>query len=170
MGAEDTLERLVSPFVEPFAILGEAGLAGFGIGAAHQSGAFLTGSDYPWWTRGIVAEAESSRVMLELGILGFFFVYLFRIWIALSALRAAFVLKTRSARSLALVLALFLGIQVLGAVIFNPTMNVLYWFAVGMLFALYRYEARDAWLARNPQVIPAMRLPRGAGGGRIRNA
>lgn len=170
MGTDDTLSRLVSPLVEPFYILEGAGLAGFGIGAAHQSGAYLTGSDFPWWTNGMTAEAESSKVMLELGILGFFFVYLFRIWIALSALRAAFVLKSRAGRSIALMLALFLGVQIFGAVIFNPTMNVLYWFAVGMLFALYRYEARDVWLARNRQVIPGMRLPRGAGGGRIRNA
>jgi hypothetical protein len=170
MGTEDTLERLVSPLVEPFYILGEAGPVGFGIGAAHQSAAFLVGSEYSWWTNGMVAEAESSRVMLELGILGFFFVFLFRIAIALTALRAAFALKSRAGRSLALMLALFLGLQIFGAVIFNPTMNVLYWFAVGMLFALYRYEERDAWLARNQQVLPGLQIPGGAGGGRIRNA
>lgn len=147
MTAEDTLSRLLAPFVEPFEILGEAGLAGFGIGAAHQSASFLVESEYSYWTNGMVAEAESSRVMLELGIMGFFFVFLFRIGIAIAALRAAFVMRERGGRTLALVLAMFLGTQIFGAVIFNPTMNLLYWFAVGMLFALYRFEVRDALLA-----------------------
>jgi hypothetical protein len=170
MGTDDSMERILYSLTEPFVILQEAGIAGFGIGAAHQSAGFLVGSDYPWWTKGMMAEAETSKVMLELGILGFILVFLFRIAIAFAALRAAFVLKTRSGRSLALVLALFLGLQIFGSVIFNPTMNVLYWFAVGMLFALYRFEERDAVLAREQQVTPGLRIPDGAGDGRIRNA
>lgn len=170
MGSDDTLSRLVAPLVEPFSILGEAGIAGFGIGAAHQSAAFLSGSEYSWWTEGIVAEAESSRVMLELGILGFVFVFLFRIGITICALRTAFELKSRPGRSLALVLAIFLGLQIFGSVIFNPTMNVLYWFAVGMLFALHRYEERDAWIAGDQNVMPGIWNPGSAERGRNRNA
>jgi len=162
LGAGDTVSRVFAPLVEPFDILEEAGPAGFGIGAAHQSAAYLVGSGYPWWTKGIVAEAESSRVMLELGILGFALVFVFRIAITLYALRAAFVLRSRRARSIALVLAMFLGFQVFGSVIFNPTMNVLYWFAVGMLFALHRYELRDAWRVRQRGAIGVMRNPAGA--------
>lgn len=163
MTADDTMDRLISPFTEPFQILVEGGLAGFGIGAAHQSAAFLAGSDYSYWTDGIVAESETSRVMLELGILGFFLVFLFRIVIALSALRAAFTLQSRPARSLALALAMFLGTQVLGSVIFNPTMDVLYWFAVGILFALYRYDERDAELAGSRSWAPEGRARLGGG-------
>jgi hypothetical protein len=150
-GVSDTLSRVLAPFVEPAQIFEEAGFGGFGIGAAHQSAAFLTGSAYPWWTNGIIAEAETSRVMLELGLPGFFLVYLFRVAIAAFALRAAFALNSRRGRSMALMLALFLGLQIGGAVIFNPTMNVLYWFAVGMVFALHRYAARErerAWYRR----------------------
>ena len=169
MGTDDLLERMVSPLIQPFEILGEAGLAGFGIGAAHQSATFLVGSDYSWWTNGMLAEAESSKVMLELGILGFFFLYLFRISIALTALRAAFALKSREGRSLALVLSLFLGIQIFGAVIFNPTMNVLYWFAVGMIFALYRYDAREFSSPQQTPVFPGLPGPKHTGR-RIRNA
>ena len=165
--AEDTFSRVVSPIVEPLAIAEEAGFFGFGIGAAHQSAAFLTGSPYPWWTRGIVAEAETSRVMLELGVPGFVLVFVFRIAIALYALHAAFVLRSRPARSIALVLALFLGFQVFGAVIFNPTMNVLYWFAVGLVFALYRYEERDARVAQRGAVIPRFRAAAGTGRTRV---
>ena len=168
MSTYDTLDRLISPFTEPFQILVNAGPAGFGIGAAHQSAGFLTGSDYSYWTDGIVAESETSRVMLELGILGFFLVFLFRIAIALYALRAAFTLRSRGSRSLALMLAIFLGTQIIGAVIFNPTMNVLYWFAVGMLFALYRYDERDGWLARRRRSVVIGGEPFGAG--RIWNA
>lgn len=167
--SDDALERMVSPLIEPFMILQEAGLAGYGIGAAHQSATFLVGADYSWWTKGLATESESSKVMLELGILGFFLVFLFRIAIAFAAFRAAFNLKSREGRSLALVLALFLGIQVFGAVIFNPTMNVLYWFAVGMLFALYRYEEREALLSQERLAIPGTPGARNTGR-RIRKA
>jgi hypothetical protein len=147
----DAAWRLLAPLIEPFELLGEAGAAGFGIGAAHQSAAFLVGSRYSWWTNGIVVEAETSRVMLELGILGFVLVFLFRILIALWALRAALRLRARPARSLALFLALYLALQVFSAVIFNPTANFLYWFSVGLLFAIVRLDARAA-----PAVRPAL--------------
>lgn len=162
VGSGDTFSRIAAPLIEPFDILEEAGPAGFGIGAAHQSAAYLVGTSYPWWTKGIVAESETSRVMLELGIPGFTLVFLFRIAIALFALRSAFLLKSRRARSIALVLALFLGFQVVGSVIFNPTMNVLYWFAVGMLFALHRYEMRDALRVGQRRAIAVMRNAAGA--------
>ena len=67
-----------------------------------------------------------------------------------------------------LVLAMFLGTQIFGAVIFNPTVDVLYWYAVGMLFAVHRYAARDAQLVRNPRLAPGDRLPVEVRGGRIR--
>jgi len=155
---EDTLSRVVSPVVEPFLIFEDAGFAGFGIGAAHQAAAFLVGSGYPWWTGGIVAEAETSRVMLELGMPGFILVFVFRIGIVLFALRAAFLLPSRAARSAALVLALFLGFQIFGAVIFNPTMNVLYWFAIGMVFALYRFAKLDVRVARYRAALTRQRI------------
>lgn len=161
-GSDDTLSRFVSPVIEPFLILERAGPAGFGIGAAHQSAAFLVGSAYPWWTDGIAAEAETSRVMLELGILGFALVFLFRVWVALWALRAALRLKSRPARSIALLLALYLAAQVFGAVIFNPTMNLLYWFAIGLMFAICRFEAREALAAGTQRFMPALRFHRSA--------
>lgn len=164
---QDTLSRVFSPVVEPLLMSEKAGFFGFGIGAAHQSAAFLTGSPYPWWTNGIVAEAETSRVMLELGVAGFVLVFVFRIAIALFALHAAFVLRTRQARSIALVLALFLGFQVLGSVIFNPTMNLLYWFAVGIVFALYRFEERGVRVARSRVVMPRFDAALGAGSRRV---
>jgi O-antigen ligase len=159
-GADDTLSRLVSPLVEPFRIFDEAGVFGFGIGAAHQSAAFLVGSAHSWWTNGLVAEAESSRVMLELGIVGFLLVFLFRVLITLAALRAAFTLKSPPARTLALILALYLGLQIFGAVVFNPTSDLLYWFAVGLLFTLHRFQAREARAPRAPRAIPQLQLQR----------
>jgi len=165
----DSIARLLAPIVEPLVMAKEAGFFGFGIGAAHQSATFLTGSAYPWWTNGIVAEAETSRVMLELGVPGFVLVFVFRIAIALYAFYAAFVLNTRPARSIALVLALFLGFQVIGSVIFNPTMNVLYWFAVGMVFALFRYEVRDVRVARHRGFMERIGTAAVAGSRRVQN-
>lgn len=142
-GGDDELERLTSQIIEPLDIFFSVGIFGYGIGAAHQSAAFLAGTDISWWTDGLVAEAESSKIMIELGAIGFVLTYVFRIAITITAFRAAFVLKTRAARSLALMIAMFLGLQIFGAVIYNPTMNVLYWFSVGMLFALYRFDERE---------------------------
>jgi hypothetical protein len=141
---EDVLERAFGPLVEPFKIMEETGVMGFGIGAAHQSGPYLAGTPFRWWTDGLVAEAETSRVTIETGFLGLTLVFLFRIGIALAALGASLRFRRRQARVLALAIALFLGLQIMGAVIFNPTMNLLYWFAIGMLFALHRFEARSA--------------------------
>lgn len=138
--SEDAEGRFVSTMVEPFEILELVGVAGFGIGAAHQSASYLVGDGYSWWTDGLVGEAETTRVMLELGPLGFLLVFLFRILLALSALRAALMLRLRAHRALALAIGLFLMLHVFGAVIFNPTANVYYWFAAGLLFSLYRLE------------------------------
>ena len=141
-GTDDVLSRLIAPLTEPFHVMEQVPVFGFGIGAAHQSAAFLVGSSHSWWTDGLVVEAESSRVMLELGAVGFVLVFLSRVLVTVAALRAALVLRSAPARTLALVLALFLGLQIFGAVVFNPTNDLLYWFAVGLLFALYRLEER----------------------------
>jgi hypothetical protein len=161
-GGDDALWRLASPFVEPFAILEQAGAVGFGIGTAHQSAPFLMGSAHSWWTHGILAEAEAARVMLELGVLGFALVFLLRLGLALWALRAALSLKSRAARSVAIFIALYLCAQAFGAVIFNPTANVLYWFAAGVLFALCRFEARGRMETAQRRAVRALRLHRSA--------
>jgi hypothetical protein len=156
-GADDPLSRLTAPLIEPFYIPERAGALGFGIGAAHQSAVFLAGSAHSWWTDGLVVEAETSRVMLELGVPGFLLVFLFRVLIALAALRAALLLKSRTSRTFALALALYLGLQIFGAVIFNPTNDLLYWFAVGILFALHRLDARQAGAAAAQRALPRFR-------------
>jgi hypothetical protein len=161
-GGDDTLWRLASPFVEPFAILEQAGPVGFGIGAAHQSAQFLMGSAHSWWTQGILAEAEAARVMLELGILGFMLVFTLRVWLAVWALRVALSLKSRAARSLALFIALYLCAQAFGAVIFNPTANVFYWVAAGVLFAVCRFEARGRFGPTQRHAISGLPLQRSA--------
>jgi hypothetical protein len=163
-GEEDVVGRILSPAIEPFILLEEAPVLGFGIGAAHQSGTFITGSAFRWWTGGLVAESETSRVTLELGLPGLVLVVMLRIGVALLALRGAFALRSRLSRVLALGIALFLSIQVTGSVIFNPTMNLLYWFAVGLLFALHRLDAP----ARAPAMLDRMAAPLAAAAARGR--
>lgn len=165
--SQDAMARVIGPLVEPVDLLTEVGPLGFGIGAAHQSAPFLLGSRYPWWTQGIVTEEETSRITLELGIIGLVLVLLFRIGVTALALRAAFSLKSRQSRSIALAIGLFLGIQIFGAIIFNPTMNVLYWFAVGTLFALYRYSGRDAQRVRDWAKHEGSRVRVSMGGARV---
>lgn len=138
--SDDAISRLVGPLEEPFRMLEHAGFWGFGIGATHQASSYLVGTRFPWWTGGLWAEAETTRVMMELGPIGFVLMYSVRIVLFAMALRAAFTLKAPAHRALALALALFFALHVPGAVIFNVTAGVYYWFAAGLLFALFRLE------------------------------
>lgn len=156
--SDDTVSRVISPLVEPFEILEKAGLLGFGIGASHQSASFLVGDASSWWTNGIVAEAETTKVMLELGLPGFILVFLSRVILATLALRAALILRSGPQRAIALALGLFFLLHLTGAVIFNPTANLYYWFSAGVLFLLHRFDrevgARAQW-RQAPVVQPA---------------
>lgn len=150
-GSDDTTSRVVSPMVEPFMILEDVGAFGFGIGASHQSASFLVGDTFPWWTNGIYAEAETTRVMLELGLPGFVLVFLTRLMLVVVALRAALTLRSGPYRAMALALGSFFLIHLFGAVIFNPTANLYYWFAAGMLFLLHRFDREAGESARMRQ-------------------
>lgn len=149
VGSQDTLSRLVGPFVEPFTEMDKLDVFGFGIGAMHQSGSVLTGSDFPWWTREIMYESESTKVLAEVGPVGFLLVYAVRIVLLFQAIRFAYRLSDKSKRSLAAVIAMFFALSLPGAVIFNPTANMFYWFSAGLLYYLARSDQRNLSMARN---------------------
>jgi hypothetical protein len=139
---EDFAGRLVSPFAAPLHILDEAGVLGFGIGSTHQAATALLGrgADYNW-LGGAAPEAESGKVMLELGPMGFAFVYFLRIQLAVFALRQALRLRTRFHRALATGAFLQALVAIPGAAIFDPTGALYYWFAVGLLAVAVRLDA-----------------------------
>jgi hypothetical protein len=170
--SEDIASRLTFPFVSPVHMLPHAGLFGFGIGATHQAAAALTGGIQNAWLINVAPEAETGRVMLEIGPLGFFAVYLVRLALAAFAFRQALRLRLLFHRAVAISALLFLIVQIPGGIIFDVTAGVYYWFLAGLVFLAVRLDrqavlaARSAALAASRPESPAAAAPvsvRGSG-------
>ena len=140
-GSSDVRERILLPFVNPFRIAPEIGLVGYGTGATHQMAEAVTESLVPYsWLDHHQYEDEPSRVMVELGLVGFVAFFAFRLGLVLLGLRAVFRLSRPLPRGLALSsLLLFLG-QLTGGVVFNVTGGVYYWFFGGLLLLAERLD------------------------------
>jgi hypothetical protein len=137
----DVGPRILAPFTAPFRILPDAGLAGYGIGATHQTATAFTQGFVPYyWLHGLASEAESGRVMLELGPVGFLLVYFVRIYLIGYALRQVLVMKTVFYRSLATACLLFFLAQLVGSIVFDVTSGLYYWFFGGLLLTAQRLE------------------------------
>jgi hypothetical protein len=154
--SEDVASRMSFPFVSPVHMLPHAGLLGFGIGATHQAAKALTGGVENPWLVNVTPEAETGRVMLELGPVGFFFVYLIRIAVAAFAFRQALRLRTLFHRAVATSALLFFLVQIPGGVIFDVTAGVYYWFLAGLVFLVVRLD-QQVVLAR--AASPTTRRP-----------
>jgi len=151
-GEQEVAGRMLYPFTAPLHAFEDGGLFGFGIGSTHQALTSITGGAVPeFWLRGIAFEAESGRVMLELGPLGFFLIFPVRILLAGLAYRLATTLRSRLHRGLAASCLAYLLSQVVGNVVFDPTNGMLYWFFAGLLLTLERIEATAA--------VPALAKP-----------
>lgn len=154
-GATDVRARVASPLRSPYLLLPDVGLVGFGIGATHQSAPTLAPRVPPYsWLRGLGAvEAETGKVLLELGPLGFLLIYFIRIYLAIFAFRQVFRLRTRFHRALAVAAFLFLLAQIPGGVVFDVTAGVCYWLFAGLLATAMRLD-RQAALAASAQPAP----------------
>jgi hypothetical protein len=160
LGIEDVPARLTLPFEAPFRVIGDAGPLGFGIGATHQTAAAVTHGIPPYiWLRGLLLEAESGRVMLELGAIGFAIIYLIRIYLILFALSQVFKLRTRFHRSLAVGSFLFLLGSLPGGIVFEVVSGVYYWTFVGLLFAAMRLDQEAVWAAAAAQAASPRAAP-----------
>ncbi len=158
-GSQDVLARIVGPFVAPFELAGEVGFLGLGIGASHQTAEAVTKGVAPYsWLRGLHQEAEPSKIMLELGILGWFLIFLARIGLVVAGLRAVFRLRSSFHRVVATSCALLFLAHTMGGVVFNVTGGVLYWFFGGLLMLVLRLDREQAiarWMAhRAAQAAP----------------
>lgn len=159
-GTSDVKERLATPFLQPFDLLPHAGLFGFGIGATHQTAVAVTPGVVPYsWTRGIVVEGETGRIMLELGGLGFVLLYLVRLYLPLLALRRLGTLRVPWFRAVATSCFLFLLAQILGGVVFDVVTGVFYWFFAGLLMRVIQMDREAVAAARN-EPAPRSTLPR----------
>jgi hypothetical protein len=163
-GVSDVSGRVNAPLLTPWELLPQVGLLGFGIGATHQTAATLAPGVVPYsWLHGLRVEVESGRVMLELGPLGFLFVYFVRLYLTVYAFGQARALRTRFHRSLATASFLFFLAAIPGGVVFDVTSDLYYWFFAGLLMLVVRLDreavqkkATPRRTAREPLPEPAL--------------
>jgi hypothetical protein len=160
-GGEDVPSRVTSPLLSPYLLLADVGLAGYGIGATHQTAVALTPGLIPYsWLHGLNTEVETGRVMLELGPLGFVLVYFGRVYLAIFAFRRALALRTRFHRAVAIASFLFFLTAILGGAVFDVTADFFYWFFAGLLMLALRLDresarkAARAAAALRPETLP----------------
>lgn len=152
----DIAARLIAPFQQPFDLLTHAGLFGFGIGATHQTAVALTPGVVPYsWTRGIVVEGETGRIMLELGGAGFLLMFIIRLALALSALRRSRLVRHPYFRGVATGCFLFLVAQIIGGVVFDVVTGVYYWFFAGLLGLVEQLDRQATLAASRAAAVPA---------------
>jgi hypothetical protein len=152
-----------TPFVAPLRVLPDVGLFGFGIGAAHQAATALAGGPIPFvWLRGLAVEAESGRIMLELGPMGFVLLYFLRLYMVLFAFRQVLTLRTSFHRALATSSLLFFLVQIPGTIVFDVTSSLYFWTSGGLLLTamkLDREAVRASARRRAPVAKPAVLEP-----------
>lgn len=146
-GTSDVAERILLPFINPLRILPDIGFLGYGTGATHQMAEVVAPSLFPYsWLEGHHYEDEPSRVMVELGPVGFLAFFAARLGLVVLAMGALFRVRGQLERSLVLSSLLLFLAQLTGGVVFNVTAGVYYWFFGGLLFLALRLdrEARAA--------------------------
>jgi hypothetical protein len=163
--SDSNIDRIFSPITEVLGAASQAPIFGLGIGTTHASTGTIMGlaSYYDaWWLQGLIAEAEPARIVLELGLPGFALVLAARLIVFVMALRVALMLRTRLLKTLAVTISVYLGLQIVGSIVNNPTGGLYYWFAIGLLFASYRLEQSPQtqstpWQATPPSINPRIR-------------
>jgi O-Antigen ligase len=142
--ADNPMDRLLSPLTESYDVLTESPIIGAGLASTHASAITIMGTKDYWWLNGKFAEQEPARVLQEAGVLGFILVYAARIWLLVKAISLGRRFRTPVYAAMAGVIAGFFAQYLFLIVINNPTGGVYYWFAAGLLFAMYRLEMQGA--------------------------
>jgi hypothetical protein len=156
----DVAGRLLMPMLAPAEILPDAGPIGYGIGATHQTATAFTQGLVPYsWLHGLGTEAESGRIMLELGPVGFLLIYFVRLYLVGFSLRQVFALKTTFHRSLATACLMFFLAQLFGSVVFDVTSDLYFWFFGGLLLTAMRLDHVAVWKASRGAAAQAEPLP-----------
>jgi hypothetical protein len=143
--ADDTIFRMLAPLVEVYGTLTEAPIIGAGLASTHGSAVTIMGTLDYWWLHGLLVETEPARVLQETGVIGFILVYVARIWLLVKAISLGLRFRTLLYAAMAGVIAGFLAQHSVALIVINnPTAGIYYWFAAGLLFAMYRLELQEA--------------------------
>jgi hypothetical protein len=146
----ESKKRIQDTFT-PFKFASKAGFVGFGIGTTYQA-AWTFIADRKGMT--LDFEEEGERLVLELGVFGFFLIMALRIILTIMAFRTYFSYREGYFKSLILALCIYLLLTNIGVIpsIYNWIENIIFWSVVGMLvvFAKLRqnleeYEHMEAY-------------------------
>jgi hypothetical protein len=159
--ADDSIDRILAPFTQLYSALAESPMIGTGMASTHSSAVTIMGTKDFWWLNGHFVEEEGARVLQETGVIGFILVYAVRIWLLVKAISLGLRFRTPLYAAMAGVIAGFFAQYLFLIVINSPTGGIYYWFAAGLLFAMYRLESQKATAP-----LPALTSRRDLGPGR----
>jgi hypothetical protein len=165
--SEDTNERLYLAYVEPFLYLSgkDFEVQGYGAGATHPGSVGVRSrlNESAPTVEVPPAEGEPVRVLLELGVVGFFFWYVIKfylIWVLWGTWKN---LQTLFLKHLALMALLVHFVQLTGQVVMNHTSGVFFWFLTGFIFLLPKLDSlalKTVPRTLNPVPLQPQRLAR----------
>lgn len=140
--SDDILPRITGALTEPFEFFQYALFSGYGAGATFQANEVIrsffnlpVGERIP-----VYYEPEPGRIVLELGMIGFFFWYGLKIVLLIAMWKAYRQLKRPFLRQLALSIFLFQTINITSQFVFNQSANLYFWFLSGFIFLLPQLE------------------------------
>lgn len=165
-GSEDRVsegwDRVSSVLNLPIEESAYAGLLGYGIGLTQNSvpalmKRFNIPDDNPI---PIPYEGEPGRVMLELGVAGFFLYTLLRLALLLMVFRMCFMIRDLESKLLAYAAAAALIFPlVAGGAITTHTQNVYQWFLIGVVMALLNAERIQSQAAKPKAKLALLAAP-----------
>jgi hypothetical protein len=143
-GWEEGKGRLFGAIFEPWAYLGSAGVLGHGNGItqpavnALRTALHIAESQYAYSSP---TDSENSRVMMELGVPGFFLWYSMRIGLVTALWSVRNRLYSPFLRQIALGAFLILLFQFFTVTMFAHTANLYHWFLCGFILLLPKLDA-----------------------------
>lgn len=137
----DLAPRIIDT-ITPLKFFNDAGFIGWGIGSTYQGSSYFVKD---WGTMNRDFEEEPERILLELGLIGYFLVYFGRLLLAFRFWRLFNKLRSVDMKLLALIIFLFqLQFLQLMSLTFNFTNAVFYWFFIGFMFLLPELDRKTA--------------------------
>lgn len=145
--------RILASITTPFDYMAISGLSGYGSGATYQANGRIRElfGLAPGDTIPVFYESEPERVVLELGTIGFFFWYGFRLRLMAGLWRIYSSLSLPLLRELALSGFLLHAISFLGQMVFQVTFSFYYWFFAGLIYLLPILEKKELEQQREDQ-------------------
>jgi len=133
--------------------ISRAGIVGYGLGTTYQGSASLITD----WKDMPFVESENSKIIVEMGFIGFLIIYLLRLSIFYYSYR---VFKMTKIYSLKLLLVIIIIIQIPTVLAFNNVIyvymeNLIYWLIIGIVVSINRinYNNRRSRITNDQRVV-----------------